>query len=117
MGNCYARLGHYPEAVKAYELALQGQRDFPQASANRALVQRLIPKEQQDESEQGNDLKPDDIKWDNKSNKGKETQVTAAQASLDADTWMRNLQTSPADFLREKFLIQAAEAGETGVQP
>lgn len=113
MGNCYARLHHYPEAIKAYDLALKGQPDFPQATANRALVQSLIPKEQQqDESEEGTELKPDDIKWDNKRNKGKETQLTAQQAAkMDADMWMRNLRTSPADFLRQKFRIQTAETG------
>jgi Ca-activated chloride channel family protein len=121
MGNCYARLQHYPEAVKAYDLALQGQKDFPQASANRALVLRLIASQKKDESEEGTTLKPDQIKWDNKHDKGKETQVTAQQETLDAETWMRNLQTSPADFLREKFRIEAAASGaaveKSEVQP
>ena len=26
-----------------------------------------------------------------------------------ADVWMRNIQVSPADFLRRKFAIEAAE--------
>jgi Ca-activated chloride channel family protein len=111
MGNCYARLRHYPEAVKAYDLALQDKPAFPQAVANRKLVLSLIPKEKkEEESEDAPNLKPDDIKFDNKSGKGKDTQITAKQLrKMSADMWMRNLQTSPADFLRAKFRIQAAE--------
>lgn len=112
MGNSYARLRHYPEAIKAYDLALEGRPAFPQAVANRKLILSLIPKEKkEDQSEDAPDLKPDDIKFDNKSNKGKDTQITAKQLrKMSADMWMRNLQTSPADFLRQKFRIQAAEA-------
>lgn len=112
MGNCYARLHHYPEAVKAYDLALQTQQRFPEAEANRKLVAALIKQDKEDEeSEEGTDIKPDDIKFDNKSGKGKEVQVNAKQLrKQNAEMWMRNLQTSPADFLRVKFRIQAAES-------
>ena len=29
-----------------------------------------------------------------------------------AELWLRRLQVTPADFLRRKFAVQAAEAGE-----
>lgn len=112
MGNCYARLHHYPESVKAYDLALKARPGFPEASANRKLVAALIKKDKKDdEGEEDSDLDPDEIKFDNKSDKGKVMKLSAQQLKKqNADMWMRNLQTSPADFLRVKFRIQASES-------
>jgi Ca-activated chloride channel family protein len=114
MGNCYARLKDYPRAVAAYDNALKTRPDFAAARANRALVAALIPKPKPEkdgpQAEQPN-LKPDVIKFDNESQKGKLVQVDAKKmAKESAELWMRNLQVSPADFLRQKFRMEAASA-------
>jgi Ca-activated chloride channel homolog len=50
------------------------------------------------------------MKFDKKAEQGKKTQM---RIKLDpkkmADIWIRNIQTTPADFLRHRFAMQAAE--------
>jgi Ca-activated chloride channel homolog len=48
------------------------------------------------------------MKFDNKSGKGKKIQIKMDPAKM-ADIWLRNIQTTPADFLRRRFQIQAAQ--------
>ena len=111
LGNCYARLGDYPAAVAAYDDALARRPEFPEAEANRALVAALIPKEPEDEREQQGEptFTPDEVKFDEKGKKGKAGEIEEGLLSEEdlAEIWMRNIQVSPAGFLRWKFLIQA----------
>lgn len=110
-GNAQARLGKYEAAVKSYTNALQARADFPEAKSNRALVAALIPKPSDDEDEEAPDLPPDQIQFDDKGKKGKDKLIDAAMLRKQtADLWMRNLQVSPADFLRQKFSIEAERA-------
>jgi Ca-activated chloride channel homolog len=113
-GDALAHLGKYPEAVAAYQQALARRHPWPEAQENLALVQSLIPKandkdkDKEQQQEIPPNLPPDQMKFDNKAKKG-----TKIQAQLDpkkmADIWMRNIQTTPADFLRRRFAVQAAE--------
>jgi Ca-activated chloride channel family protein len=114
-GNALTRLGKYPEAVEAYRQALERRHSWAEAQENMALVKSLIPKastkkDDQEEQEQAPNLPPDQIKFDNK---GKQGRKIAMKANLDpktiADIWMRNIQTTPAGFLRQRFAIQAAQ--------
>ena len=78
-------------------------------SSNRSsLKQRTRTKNE--EQEISPNLPPDQVKFDEKGKKGKQTQI---QAKLDpkkmAEIWMRNIQTTPADFLRRRFAMQAAQ--------
>jgi Ca-activated chloride channel family protein len=111
MGNCYARSKDYPRAVVAYDNALKARPDFPQALANRKLVAALIPKKPKgDADDEEVDMDPDQIKFDEKGKHGKMKQIDAAALKKQtAAMWMRNLKISPADFLRQKFEIEAAE--------
>lgn len=112
MGNCYAHLNDYDKAMAAYDNALAARAEFPQAIANRKLVAALAAKKKQDDEQQADpNLAPDDIKFDKQGERGKKGMVNAPKAGqLSAEVWMRNLTTSPADFLREKFRIQADES-------
>lgn len=108
MGNCYARLGEWRRALAAYDNALAGRAAFPQATANRALVAALLAKEKKEDQAQAPNEKPDDVTFDDKGKRGKTGVVDAPlPAEQAAELWMRNLQVSPADFLRQKFLIQS----------
>jgi len=114
-GNALAHLGKYSEAVEAYSQALERRHPWVEAQENMALVKSLIPKiskknDDEEEQEKAPNLPPDQIKFDNKGKQGKKI---AIKANLDpktvADIWMRNIQTTPADFLRQRFAIQAAQ--------
>lgn len=109
-GNAQAHLKKYEAAVKSYDNALNARPQFPQATANRELVTALIPKPEDEGDEEAPDLPPDEVQFDDKGKKGKEKRMDAAMLrKVTADLWMKNLQVSPADFLRQKFLIEAEE--------
>ncbi len=114
-GDALAHLGKYPEAADAYQQALARRHPWREAEENLALVQSLIPKakdkgkDKDQEQEIPPDLPPDQMKFDEKGKKGKKTQVQQLDPKKMADIWMRNIQTTPADFLRRRFAIQAAE--------
>jgi Ca-activated chloride channel family protein len=112
-GDALAHLGKYPEAVEAYRQALARRHPWPEAEENLALVHSLIPKpkakdKDDDQQEIAPDLPPDQMKFDNKGKQGKKTQMQMDPTKM-ADIWMRNIQTTPADFLRRRFAIQAAK--------
>ncbi len=112
-GDALAHLGKYPEAAQAYQQALARRHPWPEAQENLALVESLIPKPKNNKDKdqrQAPNLPPDQMKFDKKGEQGKKTQM---RIKLDpkkmADIWMRNIQTTPADFLRRRFAMQAAE--------
>jgi len=53
-------------------------------------------------------LPPDQIKFGKKGEQGKKTQIKMDPKKM-AEIWMRNIQTTPADFLRRRFEVQAAK--------
>jgi Ca-activated chloride channel homolog len=113
-GNSLAHLDRYPEAVEAYQQALARRHSWREAQENLELVQSLIPKakkkDEDEEQEISPNLPPDQVQFDEKGKKGKSAQLQQKinPAKL-ADIWMRNIQTTPADFLRLRFAIQAAQ--------
>lgn len=112
MGNCYARMKEFPAAVGAYDHAIKGRPAFREAIRNRTLVASFIPKKpHDDQGEADPNLDPDDIKFDKKGKHGKYGAVQQLKVKPEqmAELWMRNLKVSPADFLRQKFLVQAEE--------
>jgi Ca-activated chloride channel family protein len=109
-GNALAYLKKYPDAVHAYAEALKERPHWREAEENLALVRSLIPpppKKSDEEQEEAPNLKPDQVKVDEKAKKGKKASFNMSPEQM-ADIWMRNIQTSPADFLRRKFAIESA---------
>src|SRR5262249_54285421 len=109
-GNALANLGKLPEAAAAYQEALKRKPDLAAAKANLELVQKLIPSQQKkddDQEAQDPNQKPDEVKFDDKGKKGKQGVVKGGNQN--ADIWMRNIQTTPAQLLRRKFAIEAGE--------
>ncbi|MBB4865753.1 Ca-activated chloride channel family protein [Pseudomonas nitritireducens] len=110
LGNSYVRLSKFDQAIGAYRQALARQVDFPQAKANLALAQAL-KKDREDQQEAGPPGdKPDQEVFDNTADKGKQVARPGARADSD-EQWLDNLSTSPAQFLRRKFLLQDAAKG------
>lgn len=108
-GNCLAKLGKFPEAAARYQAALKVRAQFPQATANLALVHKLIPpppKKDDDQAAGDPSEKPDDVVFDDKGKQGKKGRMDSGGPQT-ADVWMRNIQTSPAELLRRKFAIEA----------
>ncbi|MYZ45640.1 VWA domain-containing protein [Schauerella aestuarii] len=107
IGNTQARLQAYPAAIAAYDEALRRRVDFPQATFNRQLVRRL--QAERDKAREGADPseKADKLVFDNDKQRGKTGRVTTPGADS-AELWLSNLTTSPADFLRRKFLSDEA---------
>lgn len=111
LGNSHVRLSNFPEAIAAYEQALKLQPSFPEATANLALARALL-KDREDQQQAGPpDEKPDEVKFDNTSKGGKQIQSKVKMASSDQQ-WLDNLTTSPALFLKQKFLLQSETSKE-----
>jgi Ca-activated chloride channel family protein len=114
LGNANALLGRYEEALAAYDAALAERPAWPQAIENRETVAALIaqrlelPEDEQATGEPS--LDPDEIRFDEKGEKGQvgEIQQSALTDEQLAEMWLRRLQTSPGDFLRQRFALEAA---------
>ena len=116
LGNTYAHLLKYPEAIAAYTQALKLQPQFPEATANLALAIAL-KKDFEEQQEVAPQMEPDKIEFDKDPGKGKKGQMDAQKTASDA-LWLQNLTTSPAKFLQQKFRIQSARQQITdGEQP
>lgn len=109
-GNIHVRRFKFDDAITAYQQALQQQPQFPEASANLALALAL-KKDTENASDNAPEVKPDAVKFDKATGKGKSKAIQTEQASNDA-LWLQNLTTSPANFLRRKFSLQ-----DQGAQP
>jgi Ca-activated chloride channel family protein len=113
-GDALVHLGKYPEAVEAYRQALARRHPWQDAEKNLALAQGLVPKakdkdKDKDQQEIQPDLPPDQMKFDEQGKKGTKARVQKLDPKKMADIWMRNIQTTPADFLRRRFAIQAEQ--------
>jgi Ca-activated chloride channel family protein len=116
LGNAQAQNHAFEKAIAAYDEVLKAQPGNIAAKTNRAIVQAALEardekrrKQEKDDSAPP-DEKADEMRVDPKQKGGKRItvkpeDVTTAGA---AEAWMREVQTSPADFLKLKFAIQAA---------
>ena len=114
LGNAYARLGRFEEALAAYDAALADRPEWGEALTNRDAVAALVPRqpEMPEDEQAGGDptFDPDEIRFDEKGQKGQLGEVEQSQLTDEhlAEMWLRRLQTSPADFLRQRFAVEAA---------
>ncbi|MHA6205290.1 vWA domain-containing protein [Dyella soli] len=109
VGNCYARQFEYEEAKTAFDQALRLRHPFPEAQDNLRLMAQLIKqREQVPPEDQDEETRPDEVKFDQEGKKGQaqEQVMGPRKDQLPAAVWMRNLNVSPADFLRSKFTIE-----------
>jgi len=108
--DALAQRRRYEQAAQFYTQALQRRPGWKAAQDNLALMQALLKqKDDPDQQEEAPEIKPDKIEYDGKKSppKGeKEMQMLAAQ---NAETWMRNIQTSPTELLARKFALQAQQ--------
>jgi Ca-activated chloride channel family protein len=120
-GNALAHLERYEEAIEAYEQALERRSDFPEAAANIEYLQPFLPLELKGGvmGVVGRDAAADDVVFDADADQledqGVDTTMERETGLLSdeqlAEMWLRQVDTSPASFLRYKFGYQAARAG------
>jgi Ca-activated chloride channel family protein len=117
LGNAEAQNHAYEKAIKAYDEVLAAEPGNSAAKHNKAIVEAALEAQEekrrkQEKSEAPPDLKADETRVDPGQKGGKRIQVQAEDLTTPgaAEAWMREVQTSPADFLKQKFSIQAATA-------
>ncbi len=112
LGNSYAHNKNYEQAINSYDSALKLKPDYDKTRVNMEIVQALLDKKMKEEDEQKQEGDPtfeaDEMKFDEKGEKGKKGDVEQSLFTEEQITemWMRNIRTSPADFLRIKFAVQ-----------
>lgn len=106
IGNTLAHLDDYAGAIKAYDNALKLQPSLAQAAANRAYLQTLLARDKQNDADPEEDP-PDQVQVDKKKGRGTTAVIEAAPRPAE-DAWMRNLNTSPAVFLQQRFEQESA---------
>jgi Ca-activated chloride channel family protein len=119
LGNAQAQNHAFEKAIKAYDEVLKAEPQNFAAKTNRAIVEAALKakeakrrKQEQDDSAPP-DERADETKVDPNQKGGKKIQVTPDELTTEgaAEAWMRAVQTTPADFLKLKFAIQAASPG------
>ncbi|MCB1483436.1 MAG: VWA domain-containing protein [Hyphomicrobiaceae bacterium] len=116
LGNAEAQNHAYETAIKLYQEVLAQQPDNEAAKTNLTIVRAAYEaaeakrrKEEQGEPDQPLYKTPDGTKLDKQQKGGKRMLVNPQDLTTPgaAEAWMREVQTTPADFLKLKFAIQA----------
>ena len=120
LGNAEAQNHAHEKAIKAYDEVLAIQPNNAAAKHNKAVVEAALEAQEekrrkQEKGEAPPDEKADEVRVDRKQKGGKRVKVQAEDLTTPgaAEAWMREVQTSPADFLKQKFSIQAAREPQT----
>jgi Ca-activated chloride channel family protein len=123
LANAYAQQEDYKTALKYYDRALGMRSDYADAQANRKLVQTRYDRQQElakeRTQEQEGDLKADKVVQDDtppsdqKNDHPRPNQDALGTMGM-TDLWLQNVQTTPADFLRQKFQYQLQEESSKG---
>jgi len=119
LGNAEAQNHAYEKAIKAYNDVLAAEPNNAAAKHNKAIVEAALEAQEekrrkQEKGEAPPDEKADEMRVDPKQKGGKRIQVQAEDFTTPgaAEAWMREVQTSPVDFLKLKFSIQAAGSAQ-----
>lgn len=122
--NAWLMHGQYDRAILLYNRALSVRPDWKDAEDNRALAiarrDRIKAAATQDVQQEIGE-KPDQVVFDQKGDneKAKPIDLSDGKQMSDAElqaTWLRNVRTTPGDFLRAKFAFQA-QSQEKEVRP
>ncbi len=116
LGNAQAQAGELREAIRAYDRALELSPRWTEAQENRAYVETLIPAKVEppadDHGGTGGMLGADEVVLDETGERTQDAEQTAEVAGGElsneqiSELWMRRVQTTPADFLSQKFDYQ-----------
>ncbi len=122
LGNAFVMLGDYDNAIETYERALKIDPHFKEAQENLIVAKaRKILKEPENDGKQGigdmYDMQPDEVVYDNVEGKGEDdTRSAQKDAEKGNPQWLDRLQTSPKDFLKNKFRYQYGMQGHNNAK-
>jgi len=110
--NALVMLGEYQKAVGQYDRALESRSNWEAAKTNREIA---VGRAERLKSEGGNmtsgKLSANEIIFSNKKSEGGEGEEIKTEEMSDEELrgmWLRQVQTTPKDFLRSKFAYQQA---------
>ncbi|WP_439133442.1 hypothetical protein [Pseudomaricurvus sp.] len=124
-GNSWLMHGKYDDAIKSYDRALGFKPHWKEAEDNKALAiarKKLIDDAGENRDQESADAyDPDetiaDQKGDDKERKPKDLSAQDLSNSDLRASWLRRVQTTPADFLRAKVAWQAAHTEQDNQTP
>ena len=110
----------YRPAIQSVETALERDPTYPGAMRNLELARYILEyvEETREQSDTGEELGigADDVVFDNEEARGADTEIEDAPqdgpAILSADQWMATVDTDTADFLRQRFALEANTPAE-----
>lgn len=117
-GMAYLKSQSYREGVRAFETTLDRDPEYPGAKENLKTAQEILAyiERAREESDTGEDggIGADEVVYDNEAKKGAETQIKAkddgkAPVILSEAEWLNTVDTQTSDFLRSRFLLEAAQ--------
>lgn len=117
-GNAWLMHGNYDGAIASYDRALGFKPGWKVAEENKAIAiarKATIEDSGKDREKEATDAyTPDEVKFDQKGQDRKSEPEELAQSQMSDKelraTWLRQVKTTPGDFLRAKFAYQAAHA-------
>ncbi len=117
-GNAWLMHGNYDGAIASYDRALGFKPSWKEAEENKAVAiarKAKIDASGKDRDQEAADAyKPDEVKFDQKGEDRKSQPEEMAESQTSDEelraTWLRQVKTTPGDFLRAKFAYQAAQA-------
>ncbi len=118
-GNSLVMLGKYQDAVSRYDHALEMRPGWDAATANREIaLGRAKRMDFEGGDMTGGELGADGITFDKGKPQGDQTETVDGGEEPGDEAlramWLRQVQTTPGDFLRAKFAYQSAMANEGG---
>jgi Ca-activated chloride channel family protein len=125
-GMAHIKSRGYRDGVRAFETTLGRDPDYPDAAQNLAVVREIVDyveeaREQSDTGEEAG-IGADEVVFDNEANRGAETEMEVPRDGegtglLTTEQWMNTVDTRTGDFLRQRFAIEAAQAGAGSEAP
>jgi Ca-activated chloride channel family protein len=115
-GNALVFLGEYEKAIVAYSSALESRPEWPEALQNLAVAQARLERlatPQDDAGGTGGQLSADEIVFDDAGSQNQSDNEEILDEGGEAlseeamrSMWLRRVETSPADFLANRFAYQ-----------
>ena len=116
-GVAMIRNRQYRDAVQAFETVLQRDPDYPDGERNLALAKQILDyvektREQSDTGEEAGEG-ADEVVFDNQAERGEQTSIQAERGDelLSPDQWIDAIDADTGEYLRQRFALEAAEAG------